>query len=71
MQQINVLFATRIRKLELAGILVRVGVDRYALGELPEPVNPIQAVSPQMEFDERQLQFPVNDNYNSCFTASM
>jgi len=43
------LSATRVKKLELAGVLVRVGVDRYALGELPEPVKSIQVVSPQME----------------------
>jgi hypothetical protein len=29
--------ATRVKKLELSGVLVRVGVDRYALGKLPEP----------------------------------
>jgi len=43
------LSATRIKKLELVGILVRVGVDRYALGKLPEPVAPMEVVSAQME----------------------
>lgn len=44
------LSATRIKKLESAGILVRVGVDRYALGILPEPVDPpVKIISPQME----------------------
>jgi len=41
--------ATRVKKLEQVGILVRVGVDRYALGKLPEPVAPMEVVSPQME----------------------
>jgi len=41
--------ATRVKKLELAGILVRVGVDRYALGKLPEPVAPMEVVSSQLE----------------------
>jgi len=43
------LSATRIKKLELARVLVRVGVDRYALGKVPEPVEPRIVVSPQME----------------------
>ena len=44
------LSATRVKKLELAGILIRAGVDRYVLGELPEPeelpvkVEPVQMV---------------------------
>ena len=43
------LSATRIKKLELAGILVRVGVDRYALGKIPEPVARVKVISQQME----------------------
>ena len=43
------LSASRIKKLELAGVLARVGVDRYALGKLPELVEPIKVVSPQMD----------------------
>jgi hypothetical protein len=42
--------ATRVKKLELAGILVRVGIERYALGKPPEPEAPqIQIVAAQME----------------------
>jgi hypothetical protein len=31
--------ATRVRKLEQAGIVIRIGVDRYALGIVPEPIE--------------------------------
>jgi hypothetical protein len=41
--------ATRVKKLEAAGVLVRVGVDCYALGKLPEPVAPVKVVLQQME----------------------
>jgi hypothetical protein len=42
--------ATRVKKLELAGVLVRVGVDSYTLGRLPEPVSvPVQVVASQLE----------------------
>ena len=41
--------ATRVKKLELSGILVRVGVDRYALGRLLQPVAPEKVISQQME----------------------
>jgi|SRR6185369_17570844 len=42
--------ATRVKNLESVGILIRVGVDCYALGELPEPVAvPVQVVAAQME----------------------
>lgn len=42
--------ATRVKKLESAGVLIHVGVDRYALGILPEPVaQPVPVESAQME----------------------
>jgi hypothetical protein len=31
--------ATRVRKLELAGIVIRIGVDRYALGIVPKHIE--------------------------------
>jgi hypothetical protein len=31
--------ATRVRRLEQAGIVIRIGVDRYALGVMPEPIE--------------------------------
>ncbi len=31
--------ATRVRKLEQAGLLIRIGVDRYALGVVPESIE--------------------------------
>lgn len=41
---------TLIKKLESAGVLVRSGVDRYALGMLPEPVAPpVQTVLAQLQ----------------------
>lgn len=40
--------ATRVKKLEQAGILIRIGVDRYSLGELPEPVE-VKVATPKME----------------------
>jgi len=42
--------ATRVKKLEQSGILVRVGVDRYSLGEMSEPVEVnMPIVASQME----------------------
>lgn len=40
--------ATRVKKLDQAGALIRVGVDKYALGKIPEPAV-IQTVANQME----------------------
>lgn len=41
--------ATRVKKLEIAGVLVRIGVDRYAFGKLSEPIAPVQVIAAQME----------------------
>jgi len=43
------LFATTVKRLEKAGTLVHVGVDRYGLGEMPKPTEPpIQICPPQL-----------------------